>query len=162
MGGGISLNRLEERISELANDEALENVGYLAYWMKENAKDSGKLASMEISPDDQSAVEMLRDALPEISDSIKRISYDENFKGQVAKNFLIYLSRQKNYANKVEEAFDRPILRGEPFTISLGASILMLLFLEFDLKYSNKKGEKRLQISKKAPVLDIIAKLLGL
>ena len=148
---------LERRIAELTDDEAMYAAVYLANWMGAQAKELGRLPSGEAIPDEQEALDILGQALPELADQLIEISAAEK-RGQVARNILSFLTR--DHASKVEEALNRPRVM-EPFTASLGASILLLLLLEFDLEYTDKKSGKTLKISKKTSILEFLMALLG-
>jgi hypothetical protein len=151
---------LRNRISKISDEETLEAVSYVANWMEDQARMDGKLAATEAIPDDRSAIEILCSVLPELADSLKEI-YDNDHNAKIARNVLLFMAEQDSYAAKVEEAIDRPALRGEPFTVGLSTIILLLLVLEFDLKYTDKKSGKSLYLSKKSQIMELLMKILG-
>lgn len=150
---------LRQRISELTDDESLGAVDYLANWMKEKANREDILPADYAITNDQAVIDILGQTLPETTDYLKEILMDER-KGQIARKLLLFMSENKSYTSKIEEALDRPNLR-EPLTLSLGSAILIFLILEFDLEYVDIKSGKRFRISKKSPTLELIKELLG-
>ncbi len=131
---------LGNRVSKISDEEALDAFSYMASWMGEQAKMEGKLTAI---PDDRGALEMLGTALPELVGPLKNLSDNENQKARVARNVLLFMVEQDCYTSKVEEAIDRPALRGDPLTVGLSTGFFLLLLLEFELKYIDKKGGKR-------------------
>jgi len=115
---------LENRIYKISDEEALEVVDYVGNWMSEKARMGGMLATIEAIPDDRSSIEILRNFLPELDGSLKEI-YDSYQNAKIARNTLLFMAEQNSYATKVEEAIDRPALRGEPITVGLGTVILL-------------------------------------
>ncbi len=151
---------LGDKIAGISDEEALETVSYIANWMGEQAKMEGKLPVTEALPNDRLALDVLSDALPELADSLKEI-HDNDHNAKIAKNMLSFMAEQNNYAAKVEEAIDRPSLRGEPFALGLGTAFLLFLVLEFELRYTDKKAGKSLYLAKKSQIMELLMKILG-
>jgi hypothetical protein len=161
-GGNMAETDLRKRISESTDEEALEAISYISNWMAERAKVEGRLTNTDVILDDQAALEILGHAFPELAAPLSAISHNDKIKARTAKNLLLFIAEQKDYAFKVEDALDRPILRSDPLTMGLSTGMLLLLFLEFELKYMDTKGGKSLKISKKSPILEILMRILGL
>lgn len=151
---------LGQRIFELTDAEALDAVNYITNCMQRHAVEIGKLPSRSSILNDKEILKFLDNNFSDIKEQFKQAIANESKKGQIARNILLTLAERRHFISIVEESLDQPALR-EPFTVSLGASILLLLLLEFDLEYIDKKNGKKLKISKKAPILEIIMKLLG-
>ena len=154
---------LKERIAGLSDEEAVDAAGCLAGWMAERAKERLPLEVLKAVEDEGESMGLLAEDFPELADRLRAIFEDDVQKGQAARKLLLFLAERENYTAQVKEAIDRPALKfAESMTMSLGMAISLLLFLEFDVEYVDKKGGKRLRISKKTPVLEIFMKLLGL
>jgi hypothetical protein len=151
---------LRLKISDLNKDEVLKTTHYMVEWMKRKAKYEREFSGNEVIPDEHAALDILGQISPEMANHLIEIFAEDGREG-VARNFLFLLAEKEVYAHKVEEALDGPSLR-EPFTVSVATGILLLLFLEFDLEYVDMKAGKKLRISKKTPVLEMFAKILGL
>jgi hypothetical protein len=154
---------LKERIAGLSDDEALDAAGCLAGWMSEDAKEKLPLDVRETIEDEQAAMGLLGEAFPEVAGRLREISKDEGRKGQAARNLLLFLAERDSYSSQVEEALNRPALKFvEPVSMNLGMVIFLLLLSDIEVRYEETKEGKRLHVSKKAPVPEILKKFLGL
>jgi hypothetical protein len=105
---------------------------------------------------------------PEISDLSKvTLAADENQRGRIARNYLLFLTEDEHYAPKVQEALDRPATRSLLATMAGAAAIYFLLSLEVDFEYEETRAErhKKLRIYRKSAPLDmieVVKRILGL
>ena len=161
---------LAQQIIDLEDIEAIGAMDYVARWMQAVVQKEGKIPAeiLDKIADEQAAIEILSEMFPEQSNSLQEtLAADEKQRGQIARNFLLFLAENENYAPKVQEAIDRPITRGLLTTMAGAAAIYFLLGLEFEFKYEvvGDERHKELRISRKSAPLDmieVVKRILGL
>ncbi len=165
---------LAQQIIDLKDIEAIGAMDYLARWMQDVVQKEGKIPAeiLDEIADEQAAIEVLSETFPEQSNSLQEtLAADEKQRGQIARNFLLFLAENERYAPKVQEALDRPSTRVEPLTaVTVVGGIISFLLgrgLEFEYVYEEVGDErhKKLRIYwKSAPLgmIEAVKRILGL
>jgi len=162
--------KLTQQISGLEDIDAIEAMDYVARWMRDEAQRWGRIPPeiLDEIGDERAATEILSEMFPEISDLSKvTLAADENQRGRIARNYLLFLTEDEHYAPKVQEALDRPATRSLLATMAGAAAIYFLLSLEVDFEYEETRAErhKKLRIYRKSAPLDmieVVKRILGL
>ena len=161
---------LAQQISGLEDIDAIEAMDYVARWMQDEAQREGKIPAeiLDKIGDEQAATEILSEMFPEFSGPLQEtLAADESQRGQIARNYLLFLAEDGRYAPKAQEALDRPATRSLLATMAGAAAIYFLLSLEVDFEYEKIGDErhKKLRIHRKSAPLDmieVVKRILGL
>ncbi len=158
---------LTQHISELTDREAIQAASYVTEWMQQKLKQDQKLPTelQGVVTDDQAA-DLLGEAFADLSDPLQQASLtaNESQRGQIARNLLLVLAEDEQYASIVQEAMDQLIFKFEPVTaMAVAAGIVFLLSLEFEVEVEEVNGKKKLRwrIARKATPTEIVKKVLS-
>lgn len=161
------MENLTQRISELTNREAIQASSYVAEWMQQKLREEQKLPEeLQRTITDDQAVDLLSEEFTDLSHLLQQasLSADESQRGQIARNLLLILSEDEQYAPIVQEALDQLIFKAEPITMmAVAAGIVFLLSLEFEIESEEVNGKRKLRwrVGRKATPGEIVKKVLS-
>lgn len=155
---------LKQSIESLDDDDALEVVNYLARWMQNDVELSKKIPSeiLEIADSCQQDIQASKILMSNALEYDVSLNCNE---GQIARNLLATMAKNKEYISKIQEAINHPRLRIDSGTL-LYVAILFFLTIEFEYEYETGNGDskKRFRIGRKSTpsvVRDLLDKILG-
>src|ERR1700731_2393369 len=156
---------LKQSISELTDQKGIQAASYVTKWMQQKLRQDQRLpAELQGIVTDDQAVDLLGEAFADLSDPLQQASLtaNESQRGQIARNLLLVLADDEQYAPVVQEAIDQLIFKCEALTMmAVAAGIVFLLSLQFEVEVEEVNGKRKVRwkIGRKATANKIVEKV---
>lgn len=116
---------------------------------------------------DDEAANLLDDAFPELSKAFEQVRLTAGIgdRGKIARNLLLVLSEETQYAVSIEKGIEQLQFVADPITwIAVASGIVFLLSIKFNVTSKVVEGKRRVEweVSRDATPLEVVMKVLGI